>query len=1205
MKNIIMIQRIILSMVFFANGYLKAQVPKPPVNIPSPTAFSFQQYGNFNGTSFTGAVPVSIPIYNLEYKSLNLPLALNHISTGVKTDQVPGWVGVNMNLNIGGVITRQVRGLCDEFKFELAPGSGYVNGGIYNNGYLFNNPASTFFYDEIRKTSQPFMLSYNGASQPVMQRIPQRPLPYKGFNWQHEREIYWAGNESYAGLSPMSSVWHQTGIKDFLPDEFNFNFLDFSGSFYFKGENAIVVHSQKQVKIERFTEYLNVPFVPFPATNNNTSGIDVEYNGWSSWVHAGKYPKTISGFKISDNKGYVYYFGKNAEMVENPAITNPTNEYFNSVAIEYSISHQSRSTDYWKADAWYLVRILCPDGRKIDFNYERGNLVNASFNSGFTRLSPTSNAFVGIPSLSSDQDLKSPVYLKTIQSDMLNATFYRETTPELKVTSYGQQAFIAGNAYQKLSGIEIKPRNKPILYYRLGYEYDTCNRWFLKSFSQYAPGSTDSAIYRFEYSNISKLPPLQSYKTDHWGYFNNTNSLSADPAQFYTLKQANPLVNQYGALKKITYPTGGFTEFEYEPNLVAKVVNDQSYTGVYETTNTIIGGLRIRKIFNGDGIVNRKLVKEYFYTNNYDRLQADNAIYNPVASGILSFNPKYAWAATILNADKLTAYSYAVIHSLAQNIPLQVYTSSPINALLEDNHVSYSQVVERNPDKSYSIFKYTDAVSNPDLPPVAGYNNFLQSPYYKASSKNAERGQLKQYALYDSSGKLVKEVQTAFGADYLNADGSLPADTLYDAQALEAKEEVGSILGDHYFFVSGTAYKKFRYDYVPKDNTETLYDKNSNALSSVSKSYYDNPLHRQVTRSITTTSTGDTLKTYIKYVQDYDNNNFLVQRMVNKGFTAIPIETLKTIVKAGTTEELLLSAEFSQYVLHPNNSQDFLLSSTWLLNPAAPFPLNSLTATSPGNNISWGGSWLKDIRYQLQMSFDKYDTNKNPAEFIEKGNLKSAVLYGRNNMEAVMSAINCPDARRLGYTSFESVNLDRNWTLESLLQYDSVTVKTGYKSAIGTFIFTAPAGTNFGGLYNVSVELWSKAGGAVPSLQYQMYNATSNWVNFSQSPDLLKTENGWNLYRFKHTYTIPTYAIKISSNGNNIDEVRIYPSDYPKIMVQTICYSEAGLLVATTDFNNTPTFYEYDLFGRLKYVKDADKNIIKVMGYKYNAGVGE
>lgn len=1192
-------KRLLTALVcFIVSGNCLAQVPKPPVNMPSPTAFSFQQYGNFNGTSFTGAVPISVPLYNLEYKSLNFPFVLNYISTGVKVDQVPGWAGVNMNLNIGGVITRQVKGLTDEFWFELAPGSAYVNGGQFHNGYFFNNPVTTFFYNEIRKISQPFYKTNISGNQTAVKRVPQRPLPYKGMNHQHEKDIYWAGNDDYAGIAASYSNWQRDGIKDYLPDEFNFNFLDFTGTFRFISENVIEVKSSRNLKIERISGYSIVPFTPFPASNNNTAGSDVEYSGWSPWVHAGNYPKTISGFKITDDRGYIYYFGK-----YDATVTNPTHEYFNGVPIEYSISHQNRATDYWKADAWYLARIECPDGKAIDLEYERGALINSSFNSGFTRLAATNNPTANIPSLSSDQDLKSPVYLKSIRSELLSADFYRETTQPLKVVDYGMQSYITGNNSQRLSRVTIKPYNHRQINYQFNYDYDTCNRWFLKSLVQYAPTSTDSFAYRFEYTDIAKLPPLQSYKTDHWGYFNNTSTLGASPTLFYSLKQTNPAVNQYGALTRLIYPTGGSTEFEYETNQVLKFVQDKSYSGVDNFPDVMnAGGLRIKRIFSNDGINERRLVKEYFYTTAYDRNQADNPSYNPPSSGVLSYNPKYSWATTILNADKLTVYNYGIFHSLAQNIPLKIFTSNPVNALMDDNPVSYSQIVERNPDKSYTIFKYTDAASNPDEAPVDGYTNFIESPFYKASSKSLERGYIKQSSMYDNMGNLVKDIQNTMDADYRNADGSLPCDTIYDAQSLEAKEDISYLEGDHYFFVTGTAYKKYKYNYVTRVNSEWNYDRNNVFMDIHTYTFRDNPLHRQVTRVVTTNSNGDTLKTYTKYAQDYNTGNYLIQRMVNKGFTTSPIETIRTIIKSGTNTELVLSAELSQYNLRPNYSQDFLLSSLWVLNPAEPFPLHTMIVTQPGNNIDWGGSWVKDSRYKLQTAFDVYDDNKNALEFIDKGNFKSAVLYNKANTQVVMTAVNCPDARRLGYTSFESSESDRNWSMQ-FMQYDSVNTKTGYKSGIGTAIFTSATGTLYAGLRNVSVEIWVKAGGAMPTLQYQMYSATSEWINFLQPAELLKTESGWNLYRFRHTYSGPTYAIKINSNGNNIDEIRIYPSDSQKTMIQTSCYSEEGILMASSDVNNNITYYEYDAFGRLKCVRDSDKNIIKIMEYKANTGI--
>lgn len=60
-----------------------------------------------------------------------MPLALNYDASGVRPDEHPGWVGMNFSLSAGGVITRTVNNLPDEFQTwgEVAANN--------KNGYYF------------------------------------------------------------------------------------------------------------------------------------------------------------------------------------------------------------------------------------------------------------------------------------------------------------------------------------------------------------------------------------------------------------------------------------------------------------------------------------------------------------------------------------------------------------------------------------------------------------------------------------------------------------------------------------------------------------------------------------------------------------------------------------------------------------------------------------------------------------------------------------------------------------------------------------------------------------------------------------------------------------------------------------------------------------------------------------------------------------
>ncbi len=98
---------------------------------PSPTAASLGKYGEIPVSMFSGTPNIEIPLFNLESTKLSLPISMSYQATGVKVEEIPGWVGLGWSLNAGGVITRSVRGLADD----------------KNNGYLSycNNIPANFF----------------------------------------------------------------------------------------------------------------------------------------------------------------------------------------------------------------------------------------------------------------------------------------------------------------------------------------------------------------------------------------------------------------------------------------------------------------------------------------------------------------------------------------------------------------------------------------------------------------------------------------------------------------------------------------------------------------------------------------------------------------------------------------------------------------------------------------------------------------------------------------------------------------------------------------------------------------------------------------------------------------------------------------------------------------------------------------------------
>ncbi len=92
-------------------------------------------------------------------------------------------------------------------------------------------------------------------------------------------------------------------------------------------------------------------------------------------------------------------------------------------------------------------------------------------------------------------------------------------------------------------------------------------------------GDIFDSKYQFEY-DATPLPPRNTTSQDVWGYYNGKSVTDFIPLTFYTFRPFDPTTPYFvgsnrdpdfsfmkaGSLKKIIYPTGGYSTFEFEPN---------------------------------------------------------------------------------------------------------------------------------------------------------------------------------------------------------------------------------------------------------------------------------------------------------------------------------------------------------------------------------------------------------------------------------------------------------------------------------------------------------------------------------------------------------------------------------------------------------------------------------------------------------------
>lgn len=96
---------------------------------PSPQAQSFEVFGRYPVSNYTGLADIGIPIFKHKVDGYDICIDLKYHPSGIKVNQVASWVGLGWNITGVGTITRTINGVADEDpegilgKKEICPSS--------------------------------------------------------------------------------------------------------------------------------------------------------------------------------------------------------------------------------------------------------------------------------------------------------------------------------------------------------------------------------------------------------------------------------------------------------------------------------------------------------------------------------------------------------------------------------------------------------------------------------------------------------------------------------------------------------------------------------------------------------------------------------------------------------------------------------------------------------------------------------------------------------------------------------------------------------------------------------------------------------------------------------------------------------------------------------------------------------------------------
>ncbi|WCT13672.1 hypothetical protein [Mucilaginibacter jinjuensis] len=945
-----------------AQTILETTPPKLAPNSISPEATAFGKFGDIPVGLYTGVPNITVPIYTIKAKGIEIPISLNYHSSGNKVNDIATTVGLGWSLQAGGGITCAVNGLPDIFGW-LGP----------------------------------------------QDRTPQTgtlPASFDAFTWNRDPQymfMYGAATDSI----------------DTKPDLFYLNMPGKNIKFFFDQDRNIYTIPYQRIKMTY-------------ATGGNA-------------------------FTVTDEHDNYFEFNK-----EEDAITE-------SVGTGGSLFRP-----FYPTPSWYLTRIITAHHDTISFLYDS---LKYNFDNQPTEIR----------------------YGKAVADNACDPGFSRLQTSTTTITAWRIREIIASTGDHVVFNYNLNRTDLPntqaltqiALYYK---NQDSPLKTFDLNYDYFSSGTrlkltgvkeSGAAPYSFEYGGPT-LPARFSPSQDHWGYFNNkTNSTLLpmdDTHGFFTGANREPdtAAMKAGILKKIIYPTGGYSSFDYDANdyvttertgttqgfaqltgLANQTVNQSfmvtanssyftlsydsgnpvktpgggipptgdseaqitltgpsNFSAIYHgksvnggltipdlapgnynieivcngdfgspfltvqwthpadpsttaTFNKFAGGLRIKSITNYSGPASNTLVTKYFEYKNT----------NGLSSGVLGYKPQYMNYMVHKDVNKGNYFQECYYTSQSSN------SLAPLSTI-QGGNVAYTRVKVYTRD-SIGMGYTVNVLSQGDVSGVLGY------PYSPIVSYDWLEGlplETTDYIYNNVTGKynpvrkVVNKYQYGFGDPLIYPNGhnvrglaiglfipgvinQLGACTIYPCPRSPQFVVTEYHLDSPWFY----PVSKIQTDYDPADSTKQLI--------TTENYHYDNAAHIELTREEVSKSNGDNYNVLLRYPKDI-NPAF--------AFNSSPVIEKRLMVNNGSS---VINGSITTYKNQPGEFPD------------AYYTLKTPQPVDPAGLAFYDGTGVDPVKYESRFNYS-YDDATNIATVLKEGLIADTYLWGYHHQYPVASVKN-------------------------------------------------------------------------------------------------------------------------------------------------------------------------------------------------------
>jgi len=997
-------------------------------------------------------------------------------------------------------------------------------------------------------------------------------VPNNNFPYIHENlgpclspsDFVFPWNGTNRDYGPFGNTYFSSE-NDFQPDIYFFYIGGKSGKFFYDKDGNIQFIEQQKMKVEYTL---------------NTSGF------LSEWI-------------VTTDDGYKYYFGS----VQNSFVT-PT--------------------------SWYVTKVVTPKGETASFEYdmdgqiygvpqyscwrhEAGLQLSSAeyfdiqpgiFSTHYLKRIKFSTGSVQFISSSKRRDLENGKKLDKI-------IVWQNTSPtdsvSVKELGFQYSYFCSNNAANSSywQGQDYFKQLYPTAYTDT---FKIRNTYRLKLLSF---GEKLANPYVFEYDN-RLLPEKTSYSRDHWGYYNGQWNTTLLPNLNYKFSACNSLIHIYtfdnsgnreadsitnlaasSILTKITYPTGGYTAFQYEPNQYNNWVRLEKNNFSFPSNNT--------QLFFGDVDING---------NNI----------TPSANALFSFSSE----------EKMTKVTIGITFRWAKGGE-QV-------CLMKDGQVIYTFENLPKSDQVNALSKTLDLSSGiyTLVPYYISSHTFLV-PYasattFKTSTGNGFGGgvRIKKNIDFDPLLNVAKTRNFKYGNGLLM---SRPKYFTSRCRELRYSKNVdpASTFGCESWTLSDPELRRASYSNLPLSNSAqggyVGYDTVSIAYSSgslingASTFIYHNMEDIQFSPEYTNINIptySDCLNGCLLEQTDYDKDTKPVKHTENV-FTKRNLKIQLGLLSEKSIESLLFTdgcngwSPCSRAVGDPSSGNEYTFHLYFYPNASQWITLDSKEETiyQPGTPVTTTTNYYYDNPLHYQLTRTKTVTSKNETVVSQTKypeDYSTSTGYIQDLKNSFMHSL-----------PLEKINYKFSGTDSLVTGAQKFTYKTGGQGLVDDIYRFAPQNGQ-----PVSYQNYQNY--YIPDTKVDNY-ANNNPVQFHKS-DNMNTSYIWG-----YANTLPivkgdnidystlqtAYTSALSSAGiSDFSEIMYpYANNSQSTKLKNFCtalYGNATLasaqltvftyaplsgMTSMTDQRGITAYYVYDTFGRLQLVKDATGNIRQAYEYYY------